>query len=42
LSEIICVVYYIGVRGGGHNGHRGTKSRSNCERTCWLRVVTFL
>jgi len=26
-------------KGGGHNGHRGTKSWPNCERTYWLRLV---
>jgi len=34
--------YVLYVYGGvGHNGHRGTKSWSNCERTYWLTELRF-
>jgi len=36
------VLYNRSKGGGGPKGHRGTKSRSNCERTYRLRVVIFL
>jgi len=35
-------IYSRGNGGGGYNGPRGTKNRSNYERTYQLRVVIFL
>jgi len=37
--DVYIYIIYRGNRGRGHNGHRGTKSRPNCQWTYWLRVV---